>query len=258
MRKTSINLYYNTELDSKLKIDKIKKLGFNEFYTGVYEKRETLPATEQIKYANSLGLKCTMIHCEYIEHDLNDFWLDTPLGEEVMNRYIEQIERHKGLSDNFVVHLNGNYGSKLSQTGLNRIRKILEVCDKCNMNLCIENLYSDTEIPYIFEHISHPKLKICFDTGHRNFLTPRLDVLKDYGQYVSVLHIHDNHGERDEHVVCGEGTIDWEDFARNIAKFPEIVLSAEVKSNPHNKETLIEDQFNAFEKLKTLIAKYEK
>lgn len=257
MRKTSINLYYNTKLDSKYKIDLIKKLGFDEFFTGVYDAHETMSAIEQILYAKSLGLKCTMLHCSYTEQDLNDFWFDNEIGDRVFNSYVEQIRTHKGLMDNFVVHLNGSFNSPLTEFGLDRIRKLLEICEECNTNLCIENLYSDEEIPYIFRNISHPRLKICFDTGHRNFLTPNFDVLEDYGKYVTVLHIHDNHGETDEHIVCGEGTIDWEKFAQQLAKYPEIVLSAEVKTNDKNKDTLITDQVNAFQKLNTLISKYE-
>lgn len=257
MRKTSINLYYNTKLDSKCKIDLIKKLGFDEFFTGVYDAHETMTAIEQIVYAKSLGLKCTMLHCSYTEQDLNDFWFDNEIGDRVFNSYVEQIRTHKGLMDNFVVHLNGSFNSPLTEFGLDRIRKLLEICEECNTNLCIENLYSDEEIPYIFRNISHPRLKICFDTGHRNFLTPNFDVLEDYGKYVTVLHIHDNHGETDEHIVCGEGTIDWEEFAQQLAKYPEIVLSAEVKTNDKNKDTLITDQVNAFQKLNTLISKYK-
>ena len=257
MRKTSINLYYNTKLDSKYKIDLIKKLGFDEFFTGVYDAHETMSAIEQIVYAKSLGLKCTMLHCSYTEQDLNDFWFDNEIGDRVFNSYVEQIRTHKGLMDNFVVHLNGSFNSPLTEFGLDRIRKLLEICEECNTNLCIENLYSDEEIPYIFKNISHPRLKICFDTGHRNFLTPNFDVLEDYGKYVTVLHIHDNHGETDEHIVCGEGTMDWEEFAQQLAKYPEIVLSAEVKTNNKNKDTLITDQVNAFQKLNTLISKYK-
>ena len=258
MRKTSINLYYNTNLDSKYKIDLIKELGYDEFFTGVYAAHETMSAIDQINYAKELGLKCTMLHCSYTEKDLNDFWFDNEIGDRVFDSYAEQIRTHKGLMDNFVVHLNGSFNSPITEFGLTRIKQLLEICEECDTNLCIENLYSDEEIPYIFSNIKHPRLKICFDTGHRNFLTPNFNVLKDYGKYITVLHIHDNHGKTDEHIVCGEGTIDWEDFAKEIAKYPNIALSAEVKTNTKNKDTLITDQLEAFKKLNTLISKYEK
>lgn len=257
MRKTSINLYCNKEIDSKFKIDKIKALGFDEFFTGVYDDIETMTAKEQIDYAQSIGLKCTMLHCSYTETDLNDFWLNTELGESVYENYAEQIKKHKGYCDNFVVHLNGSYESTTTEIGLARIRKLLDICEQCNTNLCIENLYSKDEIPYIFKNIKHPRLKICFDVGHKNFLTPDFDVIKDFGEFITVLHIHDNHGKTDEHLVCGEGTIDWDDFAKNITKLPHIVLAAEVKSKPYNKDTIIEDQAKAFKKLNHLISKYE-
>ena len=77
---------------------------------------------------------------------------------------------------------------------------MLKVCQKFNTNLCIENLYSDQEIPYIFQNIKHKNLKICFDYGHHNFLTPKFDIMKNFGEYVTVLHIHNNNGQTDEHL----------------------------------------------------------
>ena len=63
------------------------------------------------------------------------------------------------------------------------------------------------------------------------------------------------------HITVTKGiynnTIDWEEFAQQLAKYPEIVLSAEVKTNDKNKDTLITDQVNAFQKLNTLISKYK-
>ena len=34
------------------------------------------------------------------------------------------------------------------------------------------------------------------------------------------MHLHDNHGVRDEHLWPGEGTIDWAVFAQQVAALP--------------------------------------
>lgn len=256
--KKSINLYFNYNVDTIKKFDTIKKIGYDEFFTGIYQNPETINFNEQIQYSKKLGLKCSMVHCLYFESNLNSFWLDDEIGEQILNSYIDQIKMCRNVTKNFVVHLNGNKQSVVSEIGLNRIKKLLKECEKYDINLCIENLYSENEIPYIFKNIQHKNLKICFDIGHKNCLTPNFDVLKDYGAFVTVLHLHDNDGKKDLHNIIGTGTIDWQIFAKQMANRDDLVLCSEVKQKDDTnfKEYLIKN-FNALIMLDNLITKYK-
>ncbi len=52
-------------------------------------------------------------------------------------------------------------------------------------------------------------VKLCFDTGHAHIeggVAAGLETIRDL---VVTTHVHDNHGERDEHLLPYEGTIDW-------------------------------------------------
>ncbi len=227
--KKSINLYFNYENPVKEKIEKIKEVGYDEFFTGVYDDGLDMSFQEQCTFAKTVGLECTMIHCRYDENLIHYFWEDCLQGEDLLFDYCSQIRKAKGLTKNFVVHLNADKNQKQSNIGLKRIEKMLQVCEECGLNLCIENLYSETEIPYIFKNINHNRLKICFDIGHKNYLTPNFEVLKIFHKYVEVVHVHDNHGIKDEHLICGKGNIDWKLFIKELKKIPNIVLSAEVK-----------------------------
>jgi sugar phosphate isomerase/epimerase len=52
-------------------------------------------------------------------------------------------------------------------------------------------------------------LKICFDTGHAH-LTGGIDAaFRSLHERIAVVHLHDNHGEKDEHLLPYEGEIDW-------------------------------------------------
>ena len=226
----SVNLYFDKSTAYQDKIKAIRDAGFDEFYLGIAETKGDLTLRDLIDYAKSLGLSCTMVHCAYGDN-VGYFWQEGAEGDLVCEDYIQQIKQCAGLTSNFVVHLNNRTDEIQSEVGLVRLRKMLVVCEQCNINLCVENLCSETEIPYIFEHIKHDKLKICFDSGHQNFITPNLDVLGKFGEFVTVLHLHDNHGSSDEHSVCGQGTIDWSVVAQGLKKLPNIVLSAEVKYN---------------------------
>ena len=228
--KKSINLYFAGSKLQKEKIKAIKEAGFDEIFCGVGDATADLSLRDIVKYANSLGLGCTMIHCAYDNNKVQYFWDEGEIGDEVCEDYCNQIRKCQGLTDNFVVHLNTYSSQKESEIGLLRIKKMLDVCKECNVNLCVENLCSATEIPYIFKHIKHDKLKICFDSGHQHFITPNFDVLGKYSNYVTVLHLHDNHGNADEHMPCGQGTVDWQKVAQGLKLIPNLVLSSEVKS----------------------------
>lgn len=250
--KKSVGLYFNNSKLEYKKIELVKRIGFDEFFSDIYDEGEDLSLKQQCEFGKSLGLNCTMIHCLYNEPDLHYFWEIGDNGDEICEKYCNQIRLIKGLTKNFVVHLNANKNQKQSLIGIERIRQMLSVCDQCDINLCIENLYSETEIPYIFNNIKHEKLKICFDTGHKHFLTPNFEVIKNFYKYVEVLHMHDNHGKSDEHLICGRGNIDWKNFAKELRVIPNIVLSCEARSVDADMDEFLREVYNSL----TLIEQY--
>jgi len=53
-------------------------------------------------------------------------------------------------------------------------------------------------------------LRFCFDTGHAHLesgVGPGFEAMRDR---IVTTHIHDNHGEKDEHLLPYEGSIDWD------------------------------------------------
>jgi sugar phosphate isomerase/epimerase len=99
-------------------------------------------------------------------------------------------------------------------------------------------------------------LRLCFDIGHAH-----MDSVVDLGfeamrDRVATTHIHDNYGEKDEHLLPFEGSIDWGTALTALAAAPEpLPIVLELKEQPAGTPTL--DQIRAtFDKLeKTLEAK---
>ena len=40
--------------------------------------------------------------------------------------------------------------------------------------------------------------------------------MRTVGRHLITLHLHDNHGERDEHLLPGQGAIDWVDVMQAL------------------------------------------
>ena len=59
----------------------------------------------------------------------------------------------------------------------------------------------------------------CYDMGHANCFGYRPEVLRECAVVPLSLHIQDNHAsEQDEHLIPGDGTIDWDALARTLGE----------------------------------------
>lgn len=65
-------------------------------------------------------------------------------------------------------------------------------------------------------------LGICIDVGHAHMVEmegePAVAFLREFGERLVHLHLADNFGERDEHLVPGDGTVDWRAVAEELGK----------------------------------------
>jgi len=64
-------------------------------------------------------------------------------------------------------------------------------------------------------------LRFCFDIGHAHLETgveAGFDLMRDL---VATTHLHDNHGDNDEHLLPYEGSIDWDSALATLASAPE-------------------------------------
>jgi len=81
------------------------------------------------------------------------------------------------------------------------------------VTLALENtpgeMASPANLKHFLEQTRLTNVKLCFDTGHAHLeggVDAGLEAIRDL---VVTTHIHDNRGERDDHALPYEGTIDW-------------------------------------------------
>ena len=81
------------------------------------------------------------------------------------------------------------------------------------VTLAIENTPGEMATPVnlknFLEQTRLTSVKICFDAGHANLDGGAPEALENVRDFVATAHVHDNRGERDEHLLPYEGTIDW-------------------------------------------------
>jgi sugar phosphate isomerase/epimerase len=64
-------------------------------------------------------------------------------------------------------------------------------------------------------------LRMCFDIGHAHIEDGVETSFETMRERVVTTNVHDNHGEKDEHLLPFEGTIDWEAALEALARAPQ-------------------------------------
>jgi len=120
------------------------------------------------------------------------------------------------------------------------------------VTLCVENTLSEMGSPdYLRAFVDETRLggvRFNFDIGHAHLAEfpeePSLE--KSFApmkKLISSVHLHDNHGEKDEHLPPYEGSIHWPDAIKLLKSAPQnglpLVLELKEKSG-HDAPTMNE------------------
>jgi sugar phosphate isomerase/epimerase len=113
------------------------------------------------------------------------------------------------------------------------------------VTICVENTTSEMGDPaYLRAFVDETRLtglRFNFDIGHAHLADfPEEERLeKSFSplrELVSSVHLHDNHGERDEHIPPYDGTIDWPAAIKILQSAPQtslpLVLELKEKTGP--------------------------
>ncbi len=124
------------------------------------------------------------------------------------------------------------------------------------VTICVENTLSEMGDPaYLRAFVDETRLtglRFNFDIGHAHLaelpqderLEKSFAPLRDF---VSSVHLHDNHGEKDEHLPPFDGTIDWPDAIKLLQAAPQtsLPLVLELKEKTGHEAPTIAEQLTA-------------
>ncbi|ACS81275.1 sugar phosphate isomerase/epimerase family protein [Maridesulfovibrio salexigens] len=107
--------------------------------------------------------------------------------------------------------------------------------------LCLENTYEFTPdaITRLVTDLDRDNIGICFDLGHwfsfsKGAENDDFDVwFNAFAPYIKHVHLHDNHGSKDEHLALGRGSMNWDYI---ISRIGEIDPLPTFTLEPHNRE----------------------
>jgi sugar phosphate isomerase/epimerase len=102
------------------------------------------------------------------------------------------------------------------------------------VTLAVENTPGEIATPAKLRHFIEDTriggLKLCFDTGHAHMEGEAISGAEIVRDLATSAHIHDNHGEKDEHLLPYSGTIDWKKLLAALPKDLPFVIELKTQN----------------------------
>jgi len=125
------------------------------------------------------------------------------LVEHIPFRYcIQHVARHRDLPD-----------ERKWDAAFSSLENLSLFARHRGVTIAIENTPGEMATPAnlknFLEQTRLTSVKLCFDAGHAHLEGSDPEALQNVRDYVVTTHMHDNRGERDDHLLPYEGSIDW-------------------------------------------------
>jgi sugar phosphate isomerase/epimerase len=159
---------------------------------------------------------------------------------------------------NLVVHLGelaDGWSPRTIEYALTALEHLGAFAHPLGVRLLVENLTSEPTTP---EHLATildmgrlTTVGVCLDLGHAHLTVGVHEAIATLNGRIAAVHVHDNHGLKDEHLWPGDGSIDWTATARALkalAAPPVTILeiSSSLASPPAALAARIEESFQLF------------
>ncbi len=123
---------------------------------------------------------------------------------------------------------------ELIERNLEFLKKLIPTLEKTGVTLCYENMPRRTNVDREYFHTAdelleivnsanHPLVQACWDVGHANIsVESQYEEILKLGSHLKAVHIHDNRGEIDEHMLPYMGIVNWDEIMHALLdiKFP--------------------------------------
>lgn len=194
-------------------LNSIKKSGFKNVFIKWYDRDYTLQ-NKELEYARQLGLNIIFAHLGY--DYINDLWNDC--GDYLVSRYKSDIKTCFDNGINLVVmHLCAGFDAPMyNEIGIRRLKEIASYAEELGVRIAFENTKVQGYQEYVLSNIHNKNVGICFDIGHAHAHFKDKFNFELFKDKIFAVHIHDNNGELDEHLIPFDGNIDYKYYLKKL------------------------------------------
>lgn len=164
-------------------------------------------------------------------------------GIELVRNRIAMTRRLGG--NTIVMHLQRQDEADTIEACAARLRRTFDTLlgdlERHDMRIALENLFTlggnKPLLDRVLSEIDSPRLGVCYDSGHGCMIGDGFDFLREHGDRLFSVHLHDNNGKDDQHALPFTGKVDWPQAMKLIGQSAyDGPLTLEVGKRPGNWE----------------------
>lgn len=212
-----IFLWYGYEKPFVARAQAIVDAGFRAASLWWEEEEERTPL-ENLALLRQKGLEILHVHLPFSQE--GRLWMTEnkrKIYEAKMIQWLEEL--HEGEVAKAVFHPwekdEMEKKDLVLAGGLETFERILQRAEELGVTLAAENLWQDEVLFALLDHF--PSLGLCLDTGHLG-ISGNWEKIKAYLPRVSALHLHDNKGVEDLHLIPGYGDLPLKEWLAGIPR----------------------------------------
>jgi len=214
----------------------VAEAGFHAVVLGSERAQFDLRVPQQAQQAGrileSLGLRGSACHgLDIGPGGMND--PDDAAREALMQAHAGLMESTAAIgARTYVLHIGPQRADEAKAASWDRARqcvdRLVPRAEALGVLLALENglpgyVMTNEELLAFVAEYDHPAVGICYDSGHAHVTGNAAAVLAAFAPYVVTVHLHDNDGQSDQHLIPGQGTMDWPAVVAALAQCPRLV-----------------------------------
>lgn len=245
MFETGIFSWFSYQLPIQKRLQLIKQAGFGATSLWWGDEPDD-DKNSQPDMARRIGLEIDYVHAP--ANHPNHLWLDCLDGDGYLDQLISCVEDcHRHSIPTAVMHITSlSSRPPLTPIGLDRIKKLVDFAEKKQVFVALENMDSIAHLDKIFANILSNRLGFCYDSGHEYYNHPEADCLSRYGDQLLAVHLADNFGDDDTHLLPFDGAINWKKIMSDLSRCKKIrCLTLEADFNRGNEKSRIYQSLSA-------------
>lgn len=230
-------------------IIKLKNAGFDGFFVCACQ----AGVSKYKDIGESVGLNFEFIHAPFA--GINTMWEEGEDYQRIFNQMRLTIESAARSGIPVVVfHLSSGWEPPAPcELGFKRFDQLVSLARQKNVKVAFENLRNVENLLAIKERYKdNPAVGFCYDAGHEHCYTQGVDWIREFGDKLLCVHIHDNFGydrscDPDAHLLPFDGNVDYADMMRRLdaVGFEGCLMLEVFNSSREDYKELSEDEFIA-------------
>lgn len=219
---------HNIPMKDTIKL--IKHVGFTEVYLSGNESVISNNDIQNI-YDNSLSIEAYHLPYNMPFNLINSLWLNDVNAmdaKKIIKAHFDFICGNK--IRKAVLHASSGFNPPpITQQGLDNFKSIIDYGSNMGLLIAIENIKRMDYVESLLDNNRNENVGFCFDIGHANAFTRNL---YDYDwapllQRLISIHLHDNDGKEDLHLIPGLGNIKFDYVFNTLLKGRDVNICLE-------------------------------